>query len=100
MQQHVLATRKVLALFGYRMRTFSARNVSQLSNTDLERSLLHMTLDDLNRVMYRCHQEEADDGHGFGAYNIPRYGDMVYCGLQGIVIFVLMSINFAVFVIF
>lgn len=50
----------------------------------LNRHLDELTLADLNRVLYRCHQEEQDEGFGFGAYNVPDHGDLVYCGLQGI----------------
>lgn len=57
---------------------FSTDNVN-----DLQEVLKDLTLADLNRVLYRCDQEERDEGHGIGAYNIPDYGDLVYCGLQG-----------------
>lgn len=42
-----------------------------------------LTLSDLNIVLYRCDSEEKADGNGFGAYDIPGYGPMVYCGLRG-----------------
>jgi glycogen debranching enzyme len=42
-----------------------------------------LSLSDLNIVLYRCDSEEAADGNGFGAYDIPGYGPMVYCGLRG-----------------
>lgn len=38
-----------------------------------------LTLGDLNYILYRCDQEE----HG-STYNIPGYGHLKYCGLQGI----------------
>ena len=40
-----------------------------------------LSLVDLNRVLYRCVPEECADGGG--GYNIPRFGDMKYCGLAG-----------------
>ncbi len=45
----------------------------------------NMDLLDLNYVLYRCDQEERDEGFGGGAYQVPGAGSFVYCGLQGIV---------------
>lgn len=42
-----------------------------------------LTLADLNRVLYRCDQEERDDGKGFNAYDVPNFRALVYCGFQG-----------------
>lgn len=42
-----------------------------------------LSLGDLNKVLYRCADEEAEDT-GYGAYEFPKFGKLVYCGLQGI----------------
>ncbi|KAJ3011190.1 hypothetical protein HKX48_006975 [Thoreauomyces humboldtii] len=39
---------------------------------------------DLNIALYRCGTEE-EDTIGDGAYDVPGYGKLVYCGLQGLV---------------
>ena len=43
-----------------------------------------LSLIDLNFVLYRCEPEEHDlMGGDDGVYTIPRYGNLVYAGLQG-----------------
>jgi glycogen debranching enzyme len=42
-----------------------------------------LTLIDLERVLYRSSLEEQSDGKGFDVYEIPNYGKLIYCGLQG-----------------
>jgi len=42
-----------------------------------------LSLVDLNYVLYRCDNEEQVDCPGNGVYNIPGYGSLTYCGLQG-----------------
>ena len=47
-----------------------------------------MNLVDLNKVLYRCDQEERDEtANKFGVYDIPNYGPLVYAGFQGAVFF-------------
>jgi hypothetical protein len=54
------------------------------SNSELEEIVSRLTLADLNRTLYRCEEEERDETKGSsGAYDIPDFGPMVYCGLQG-----------------
>lgn len=45
---------------------------------------LEVNLESLNAILYRSEPEEYDvcDGQN-GAYDIPNYGKLVYCGLQG-----------------
>lgn len=50
----------------------------------LEQCCEGMDLLDLNYALYRCDQEERDEGLGGGAYEVPGLGGFVYCGLQGI----------------
>ena len=49
-----------------------------------EDTINQLNLIDLNYALYRCDQEERDDGHGGGAYVVPGAGAFVYCGLEGI----------------
>ncbi|ESO09331.1 hypothetical protein HELRODRAFT_109597 [Helobdella robusta] len=78
-----MKTRQILSGFGYQMKTLSSRKVS-LTASPLEVILQEMSLNDLNRVLFRSDAEERDDGKGFGAYDIPRFGRLTYCGLQGL----------------
>ena len=50
----------------------------------LEDAVKDLNLLDLNYALYRCDQEERDDGHGGGAYVVPGAGAFTYCGLEGI----------------
>ncbi|OQR68221.1 glycogen debranching enzyme-like [Tropilaelaps mercedesae] len=41
-----------------------------------------LDLGDINRILFRCDQEERSDGFGFSAYNLAQVGPMIYCGFQ------------------
>ncbi|XP_019762193.2 glycogen debranching enzyme isoform X4 [Dendroctonus ponderosae] len=51
---------------------------------NLEKIVSELTLADLNRTLFRCGEEERDEGNGFDTYNIPNFGPTIYCGLFGI----------------
>lgn len=42
-----------------------------------------LNLDDLNKAIYRCEEEERDMGNSSGCYDVPNYGRLVYSGTQG-----------------
>lgn len=75
-----------IAHLGRLVERFNVRSLNDLSSVDhdFDRIVSRLTLADLNRALFHCEEEERDEGHGFGAYNIPGFGSTVYCGLQGI----------------
>lgn len=60
----------------------SVDNLDNFICTDLDSIMESFDLVDLNAVMYRCDQEEYDTING-GCYNIPDFGNLVYCGFEG-----------------
>ncbi|XP_065569335.1 glycogen debranching enzyme-like [Artemia franciscana] len=42
-----------------------------------------LSLADMNIALFRCKEEETDSGRP-GTYDIPGFGPLVYCGLQGL----------------
>ncbi|XP_043206141.1 glycogen debranching enzyme-like isoform X1 [Amphibalanus amphitrite] len=61
----------------YELTRFSA-------STDVEHIISRLTLADMNRIIYRCDQEERDEGRGWAAYDVPNFGPLVYSGLQSV----------------
>ncbi|XP_037086526.1 glycogen debranching enzyme-like isoform X1 [Pollicipes pollicipes] len=53
-------------------------------STDIEHIIGRLTLADMNRIIYRCDQEERDEGRGWAAYDLPNFGPLVYSGFQSI----------------
>lgn len=78
----ILRIRSCVSQFGYRMRSYSGTPLKRGTH-DFESIVSHLSLADLNRALFRCDSEERDEGKGRGAYGLPGYGDLVYCGLQG-----------------
>ncbi|XP_049823584.1 glycogen debranching enzyme isoform X4 [Aethina tumida] len=60
------------------MREFAVNKESELTKI-----IGKLNLCDLNRVLYRCDQEENDEFNHLHTYNIPGFGSLVYSGLQG-----------------
>ncbi|KAK4310829.1 hypothetical protein Pmani_017632 [Petrolisthes manimaculis] len=80
-QSAVNKIRASLSEFGYKSR------ISEVTthNSTLSDIVESLGLVELNRVLYRCQDEEQDEGRGWGAYNIPNSGPLMYCGLQGMI---------------
>lgn len=70
------------------IRSFLGQSVDNAEGCGLRRNLElcceELDLLDLNYALYRCDQEERDDGMGGASYEVPGAGSFVYCGLQGI----------------
>lgn len=58
--------------------------ITSSKSSELRAIVSRMDLADMNKVLFRCDQEERDEtGNRFGVYNIPSYGPLVYAGFQG-----------------
>ncbi|RHZ74047.1 hypothetical protein Glove_227g25 [Diversispora epigaea] len=51
--------------------------------SEVDEAFANLNLTDLNIALYRCGGEESDITPGHGTYNIPGYGEIPYCGLEG-----------------
>ena len=82
----VLEIRRGLGQFGYMMRSYSGSVIyhdQSHDNSSFRHIVEALDLSDINQCLYRIDQEERDDGYGFGTYNVPNHGPLVYCGLRG-----------------
>ncbi|XP_068144512.1 glycogen debranching enzyme [Drosophila tropicalis] len=55
------------------------------TNEELQAIVSKLDLPSLSPAIFSCDQEERDLGLGSTAYDIPNFGPLVYCGLQGFV---------------
>lgn len=61
-----------------------SEGLDKFITSDASKAFGDLNLLDLNFVLYRCESEEKDfSGGSDGVYNIPKYGPLVYAGLQG-----------------
>jgi len=59
-------------------------SVDSFLRSGADQAVSKLTLTDLNCLLYRCEVEEQDLSKGLdGAYNVPGYGELTYCGLEG-----------------
>ena len=60
------------------------KNLNGLKMEELTIFASKLNLIDLNYILYRCDAEEKDEFPGIGGvYNVPGYGEMNYCGIEG-----------------
>ena len=59
-------------------------SIDSFVRSGADEAMSGLSLVDLNALLYRCDGEERDlsGGHD-GVYNVPGYGTLVYCGLEG-----------------
>ncbi|KAF6777105.1 hypothetical protein AHF37_03479 [Paragonimus kellicotti] len=57
---------------------------SLIEANTLRMLLSELSLIDINRILFRCEVEELADGLNCGAYDVPGYGRLCYCGFESI----------------
>lgn len=82
-QSAVVRLRSLLTGLALPVKALSAPSVAAPNRDDLERAIGSLTLSDLNLALYRCNEEEMEDGRP-GSYVVPGSGPFIYCGLQGV----------------
>ena len=59
-------------------------NLDEFCASGAQEALANLDLVDLNVILHRADVEERDATAGkFGVYEVPGYGKLVYCGLEG-----------------
>lgn len=51
----------------------------------IKRLVSELSLTDINYLMFRCSEEENVPGIGRKTFYVPLFGDLVFCGFQGVV---------------
>ena len=78
----ILELRNCISRFGYGVRPCGG-SILRDNEDKLNTIIDHLSLADLNRVLFRCASEEQDEGKNRGVYVLSKVGAMPYCGLQG-----------------
>ena len=58
---------------------------SGCKSSDVDSIITRLSFDELNILLYRVSDEEVDEEISSNAYNVPNYGSLIFCGLQGFV---------------
>lgn len=82
-QSAVVRLRSLLTGLALPVKALSSQSSSGPTRDDLERAIGSLTLSDLNLALYRCNEEEVEDGRP-ATYVVPNSGPLIYCGLQGV----------------
>ena len=56
-------------------------------SSELKDIVSHLSLDDLNFILFRVAIEEFDEGKNGGPYKIPNFNDFNYCGLASLMFY-------------
>ncbi|KRY68177.1 Glycogen debranching enzyme, partial [Trichinella pseudospiralis] len=85
-REAVHSLRHELALIGcngYQSIATEDMNNFKSSVKPLSKILKKLSLVDFSYVLYRCDEEERSDDPNQGTYDVPNYGKLTFCGLQG-----------------